>query len=808
MQNPLLDYIITNKQDAVIYKATELFRQAGGDTFAEDLVLSKISDMLSYIESDLVKDNYTTKIAKLIKVKPAIITKLVKKDSDKKQEESIQYVPEGKKALPKWINKEKFYTRGFDMRTDVENIDDTGIYFASSNNEARQLTNFSIKPIVHIKSDDSDSNRRLTEIDNGWTKEVIELPSKAWSSPDMFESILLEKGVFMTYDGFSKSHLSKLKAVLLREYVICRELNKLGWQSQGFFAFSNAIYKDGIIEYNEYGVAEVEGTNYLSMSASNALMAYADSDDEYENDKFLRYVLTDLTFTRWTKYMVDVYGDSGMMGVCYVLIACFKDIIFRRNNNCPLPYAFGAVQSGKTKFTESVSSVFMVNMPGYNLNQGTDYALFQRLERFYNVPMVFNEFDENSLPEARTKIFKGAFDGEGREKGSGKKGKSKTQKINCLAFLVGQFLTTSDDGSLLQRMLPEKFTQNNNRTDEQIRMYNELKEYEKNGITSISCELIAQRKYVQDNYIQRFDENTKIIKNALAKEDLVAKNRIVENYTNAYTMVDLISDKINFGFDKNMFFKHCIRQIVSLSSVVSESNALSEFWKTMEFLVNQGHIEQGYDYKIETVSTVTVSAGRDDRVTKTFPEPKKIIFIRFNTIHSYYLKEKKLKTGKPGLNAETIQIYMKEQDSYIGNNPSSKFKSKRGMSTNTSSYVFDYDKLNVNLDMYMDQEEESKTVTIDGEIHADATLIDFTGIIKLRFTLVKDESYFVKIHKVEKKTYTTCYYKDTDELPKFTAGKKIRITGTLDVRQKGDTEYRIMEVKQVDFGNEQADLPF
>ncbi|SDM39763.1 hypothetical protein [Pedobacter antarcticus] len=800
MQSPLLNYINTNKTDAVIFKSTELFKLAGGDPFAEDLVLGKISDMISMFESDLLKESYIAKISKQIKVKANIISKLVKRDSDKKQEESIQHVPEGMKALPKWINKDKFYTVGFDSRNDDQ--ENTGIYFAMSGNEARRLTNFALKPIVHIKSDDAESNRRLTEIDNGYVKEVIELPSKAWSSADMFENILLDKGVFMTFDGFSKSHLNKLKAVFLHQYVVCRELNKLGWQKEGFFAFSNVIYKDNIIKYDEYGVAEVDGTNYISMSASNALAGYSDSEDDYKNDKYLKYVKTDLSFSKWSGYMTKVYGASGMMGVCYALIACFKDIIFKRNNNCPLPYAWGPAGSGKSKFAESCASVFLHDMPAFNLNNGTDFALAQRLERFYNVIQLFNEFDEATLPEHRTRTFKGAFDGEGREKGSGRKGKSKTQEINCLAMLLGQFLTTSDDGSILQRTLPEKFTENNNRTDEQVRLYDELKDYEKKGITSISCEIMSHRSYVSQVYVERFNENVKQIKNTLAKDGIVVKNRIIENYANAYTMVDIISDKITLEFSSADFYKHCIKQIISLSTIVSESNALSEFWNIVEFLLSKDFIEQGFDYKVETLSAVKIGAGRGQETTKTFSEPKKLLFLRFNTVHNLYLKEKKIQTGKTGLNPETVMTYMRDQESYIGNNPSGKFRSKTGKQTNTSSFVFDYDKLNVNLDMLGDKEPDAEPINITGKIYGAPTMAEVLGAIKIKFTLIQDESYFKDGQSIEKIVYTTCYFRDVDEFKNLSADQTVKINGILQIRKS-----RAMEVLSVTH-IKQTDLPF
>lgn len=807
MSNQLLDYIDQNKKDAVLFKASVLAEEAGDDVFAQDLILQPIGKMLGTIPSEMLFDYYAKNISKLLKVRPTVITNLVKRDTEKKKEaESVQVLAENQKALPKWINKDHYYQHGFDQMNDDRNRENTGIYFAQSNNQAVRLTNFTIKPLIHVFTSD-DTNRRLTEVNNGWVKEVIELPSRAWSSPDMFEATLMDKGVFFTNDGFAKSHLNRLKSVFLQQYARCYELKNLGWQSEGFFAFSNLIYKDGIVQFDEYGVAEVDKTKFLSMGASKALAGLRDSDDDYKNDKYLKYVYTDLNFSKWSQYMMDAYDEKGMMGACFAIMACFKDIIFKRNNNCPIPYLFGAAQSGKSKFAESVASLYTLDMPALNLNQTTEFALWERLGRFSNVPVLFNEFDEKSIKEEFTRAFKGAYDGEGRNRGSGRKGKAQTQPVNCLPVLLGQYLSTGDDGALLQRTLPIKFVENRNRSEFQLQRFRELKALEKIGITSISCELLKHRQYVADNFSTRYYATLNKMKEALAKDNVSPKDRILENFVNAITITSLITDQIDLAFSIDDFFEYCREQIKGLSVIIADTNALADFWKTVELLVDQEYIEQGYNFKIETKSEVIVAAKeRNQTVKKVFSEPKKLLYLRFNTIHSLYLKEYKIARGKSGIDAATVQIYMQDQESYIGSSPSSSFKNLKGKSTVTSSYVFDYDLLNINIERGK-HEEERTDVTIKGELQYDSKVQDVLGSLRLSFTIMEDLSYWSNGIHIEKINYTNCFSRETAASSFLKKGTKVQLTGLLEEKLINDSLKRKLEVTSIRILDEQPLQP-
>ncbi|RYY18989.1 MAG: hypothetical protein EOP41_10155, partial [Sphingobacteriaceae bacterium] len=300
--------------------------------------IGELCQRISFFKNAIERDEIVKTVAKKTKVKTATLTKQVNDFINGRDNEEQDVEPK-QKALPKWVNKDRYLTLGFDWR--IENEHETGFYFAGSSGP-QQLTNFVLTQLIHVYTQDDD-NRRLTEINNGYHKTIIQLPAKAFTSLEMFETIITNEGAFWTMDGFTKSHLNRLKSTFLREYPKCFELKTLGWQPEGFFSYSNKIYKEELIDFNSYGVAEVGDLNYLSMGASSILDGVRSEDDIYKNDKYLKFIQAKITLKEWCQLMVKVYPDHGMMGISWVLLAAFKDVVFRRNNNCPIPYAYGAV---------------------------------------------------------------------------------------------------------------------------------------------------------------------------------------------------------------------------------------------------------------------------------------------------------------------------------------------------------------------------------------------------------------------------------------------------------------------------------
>jgi hypothetical protein len=761
-------------------------RHKGSEQEAQ--LLLDLCEHVSYFANALERDSISANIAKHFKKSKATILNEVN-GFKKGREEQVQELEPDEDALPKWIDKDRFWRYGFDWK--VDGMDGTGIYF-NEYGKPKKLTNFVLTPLIHVYTKEETGNRRLTELQNGYLKTVIELPTKAFT-------IITSEGAFFTLDGFSKSHLNKLKAFYLGEYPKCYELNTLGWQPEGFFSFSNVIYKNQLIEYNAYGFAEVEGQNFLSMGASSALEGVRAEDDIYKNDKYLRFNQSEISFNRWCELMVKVFPDHGMIGITFALMSAFKDILFKRNNNFPMLYAYGSVGSGKSKFAESICNLFLHDKPMFNLNQGTDYGFFSELGMFRNVPVGLNEFDENAIKEEWFRALKGAFDGEGRKKGSGLRNKTKTQEIHAAVILIGQYLSTKDDNSVLSRTLPCKFSENNDRSPEAIANYDELKLQEKKGISSLLCDVLQHRQYMADNFTQRFVTVSSELKAAITRLGIQPKSRILENYSAALTTAKVIGEKLNLAFTYDAFFKYCVAEIQKLSGIMSESNSLSTFWKTVEFLLDQNFIENGWHYKVKTESEVRLSAGRDENgkmATKThhFEEPKKLLYLRLSTIHALYAKEIRNVTGKVGQNEQTILTYMKDQKYYIGSNPAGLFSDGQGNSKNTSSYVFDYDMLGANLETFKEEKTEPE-VTVEGQLYHDAELVDVIGTPMLKFTVWKDESYDDGGQRIKKEILTYCHCADTSLAGVMKKLRQVKLTGVLKVSRTG---HRAMTVSTIE----------
>lgn len=816
MSNPLLTYITQNKRDAVEYKAQRLIDAADGDVYLVSQAVEEVNKMLSCINNDILLEAYAKKLTSITGHKVASLLKSVKSRQDEQRKiEEAQHVNEGEKALPKWINKERWHDHGFDWRLDTNVQENTGIYFHTGGGNRAQLTNFIIKPIIQIISDDENSKRRITEISNGYTSHVFELPSAAFISPDRFETILLDQGYYLTKDGFAKSHLNKIKTYFLREYKIGYEITNLGWQQEGFFAFSNAVYDNGIKFFNDYGLINVKDTNYLSMGASNILKNLRKGTDSYQNDKKLVYKPTSISWHKWTEIMTEVYGDKGMMGVSWALLAANRDIVLSRSNYCPLPYCYGPIGSGKSQLANSVIALYLHDMKMLNLNQVTIYTFWEYTSRFRNVPMGYNEFDVNSIPEAMTKAFKGMADNEGRLRGTGKKNKSETQEVNCLPMLMGQYLATIDDGSILSRTLAEKFVEVRDRPESQKLKFAELKALEKAGLSGLLVNILEHRGLIEAEYLETYNVVTRSLVNDFKAEGFTPKERIIENYTVVLTLMQLYMQRISFAFTYEEFYKYCKAQIRNLNTVIGESNTLGEFWQLLESCADKGYIEPGWDYKIETMQEVNSIIA--DRTSKSvsFDKPTRLLFLRFKDVYNVIAKEKKIISGKAMIPDSTVKTYITDQPYYVGAQSNGNFKSKKqGIKKGTSSMVINYDMLvNNGINLLESQEEDNRQqVVLEGFVHQGAKLENILNVEKTIFTLYQDESYYSEGERVEKKIYTRCLIAGRQWLRDLAQGTQIRVSGMLAVTHRNDKDWRAMDVQLVEIiravpGNERpADI--
>jgi hypothetical protein len=640
--------------------------------------LNDVSRWLSLIPGEMMRSQYEDLIFrrhKAVILKKSNLTKAVaakiEAGNSAKSREVIEGGDKLKARLPEGIDVYEVLRDGGWYQ--VENgIDGTGIFFIENmDRDPKQVSNFTIEPLFHKV--DRDDNTRIVRINDGVTGTIIvEMPSSALLSRDSFRKFLLERGAYF-FDG-SAMELDKITKKIMRQFPKAWELKELGYQPEGFFAYFNYVFNGQLKPYNEAGLIEHDNRHYYSPAVSRVNEDERQGNDIFKNDRFLEYVPPPITFGDWARMVKDAYGDQAISIVYSVILALHRDIHFKIDNNCPHIYFFGDTGSGKSKAAESIAALFFKDIPAFALSSGTDHAMALRFGRYRNCPVLFNEFDIDMIDLSRFNILKTAFDGEGKESGTKQRGKSITYPVESLVVIIGQYLNTMDDGSILNRSILEKFFKVKVRSKKQVAAYEALKKLEKKGLGGVITELMPLRPAIEGSYYEEFHRIMHGIVKDLREEGVYPEDRVVRNYSAIATMAKLFEAHIDLPWKSAEIRKWCKDKIESLCDMLSKSDILSTFWEVLEGLHSDGLLRNGKHFKTDRVSKVRVTVdGKDtDMSVSEDGAARDILWIRLGPAHQLYLKACR-STGNKAIDKVSLQSYLKEKDYFLGRVDSERF---------------------------------------------------------------------------------------------------------------------------------------
>lgn len=600
-----------------------------------------------------------------------------------------------------------------------------------------ELTNFVVQPLFHVYA--GIESRYLLQIDNGYRKAVLDVPSKSIPTIDQFQAITVSEGNFLIFGG--KPQWLRIASDLLQSFPRCMEIKNLGWQVPGFWAFVDKIFipGKGYQDLDNWGIFKHQDNNYLIPASCEAYRQLQHTgDDPYENDRHLAHKKTTVTFSRWAKQMQLVYLDKGIVGVAGVIMAMFRDLVFEVDNNCPHLYAFGEPSSGKSKWAESLAAVFFFRRPAFNLNSGTDFAFFSYMQRYRNAPAHLNEFEIEVIKPEWFQAIKGVFDGEGRERGKGgSKNRTEIMKVHSLLVLTGQKLVTADDNSIVTRSLIEPFSVREDLTEAEKLAYTELKEWEAKGLSGMLSELMELRPVMQDKYKDHFNN----LLSYWRKEHPESRNsnqRILQNYAHLATGYTLASNHIELPMSAKEFTAQCLQKAIKWSSFIRSSDTLSEFWRTLEFLADSHQVVEGWDYIIEETTAVKIRRSKEEETMLNFNEPAKVLYLRINNVHKLFQSEFRKRSGKEAMNESNLLHYMQSRKYFLGPVKQKRFKryvwdseekssggqfpsttiqtSKKAQEQIASCYAFLYSDLGIEIERFAGVENQQVAVEEQDEL--------------------------------------------------------------------------------------------
>lgn len=677
-------------EDAVMWLATTLFGEARNKP-EEATAQATIESMLSYLEEDRLIENYCEDLGKLLKIKTASLKRNAFKLKEVRDGDTVEG---GTAPLPKGVNREQFEEDGY-FELILEKEKKAGYYNYNSRKETYEpFSNFVIKPLYHIYS--KMDNKRLVELNNGRYKVLLDLPSKALVGIQLFKEIIVCEGNYR-FDG-SAGLLQKVIANILGKFPRCEELKTLGWQHEGFYAFSDGIFSSDWINVDGYGVVAHKDKHYFLPAFSSIYADVREEDDMYENDRWFKFhQVKENNFEKWAELMIKAYGNkNGSFAVAFLVASLFRDMIYSKYKIFPHLFLFGEKGSGKSQLGWSLNNVFWNGQPGFNLTSGTNVGFFRKLARARNSIVWFDEYNDYIDPK-RFQALKSAYDGIGHEKGvMSRDSRTESTKVNSSSVISGQWLPTLDDNALFTRSILLNFHKADwQGHDHVMKAYSTLKSMEENGLGVVITDVIKYRDLMEQKYAATFQaEFTKM------KDDIGDCNdRILRNFVTVISVVKVLEEVLKFPFDYAYIYKVSKAMISEQSHQISESEALSQFWNMIEFLFRDkrinwdGSTRKETDFKVETVNSVKIKKNNKEDVVHNFDKPTKCLFVRFSKIHPLYLEKHRQQHGVNGMAMSSLQTYIRGHKAFVGTAKSIGFDD--GFS---SAYTFIYEDLNVSLE--------------------------------------------------------------------------------------------------------------
>ena len=723
-----------------------------------DIYVERCAELISFA-SEATRTRQMDSWAKSLGMKGSqlktIIKPFITRRKDKKKAESekldvdAEIITIDTETLPKYVEDSEEYMRMYKRFGFYPLLNKKGIpvsyMFKTDGGSHTRVSDFFMEPLLHIKSKDKEENKRVLKLNHLYfhRSTYVEWKSSVFSNMATFKDMLVNEGCYNFENGDIRQY-SKIWQYMSYTFQECVELKVFGQQLENFFAFSNAIIHrvDGIWKVektNNLGIVEHEGQNYYSPAFSEIYAGERHDTDKYAQDRWLVYTDTPVsrrcTFEQWADLMDRVYkiNDNGKWAIIYAILCAFRSDIWPINRLFTSVFFIGSTQSGKTQIAISIRSLFIKpEAPSFNLNSGTDAAFFSVLERFRDVPQVMEEYNDEMISDAKFQGLKSVtYDGEGKQKRkSATSNDIDTSAVNAPVILLGQEAPQKDDNALTNRVVILEVPKHDFINDlEAQRIFNELKSYEKDGLSYLLFEVLKLRDTVRQHFAS--------IQKSCAKQlmDMVRgslksgeQTRIINTVSLFLAMVKLMEEhaphlKLPFTYDQ--FLALAEDKVNTQVDMIARTDKLAQFFDCVDSLIDAGSIKQGRDYKIESPSKLTLKGGIEVNLSLG----TKIMYMNIRNVHGMYARSK---VGDKALTLQTLEVNLKSHPAYLGMVSNTRFKwfevkdvprggfDEEGANNElkrvveprekqTSAAVFNYDILRKYMEIDFEREKKSDT---------------------------------------------------------------------------------------------------
>ena len=653
--------------------------------------VNRIADLLARINDETKVDIYISRLLKYSQ--KSVWKKSIERFRREHRENEAKEKAEKEEGLLKRygfnVDRNKYYSIG-----------DKGYY---------EWSNFTMEPLFHIK--DSISPKRIYILRNTFgIEELVEMKQEDLVSISKFKQKVEGLGNFVWCA--SEKELTKLKSYLYEKTETAVQITQLGWQKDGFFAFGNGIY--GIVRIKD------KGNYYLP---AHSKIYFNDSKLFQFERRFVHQDLSSITLSKFSEQIFKVFGNNGKVGFCFYLATLFRDIVTRESRSFPILNLFGPKGSGKSELGHTLMSFFVADNVPPNIQNSTLPALNETVAAVANALVHIDEF-KNDIDINKREFLKGLWDGTGRTRMNMDLDKKKeTTAVDSGIILSGQEMATADI-ALFSRLIFLSFPKSDFSAEEK-EAYQILKKVRTTGMTHLTLQILSYRNKVDTSFKEVYKATLQDVVEKL--KDNPIEDRILLNWIGPLAVFRLLEQYIDVSISYKEMKKITIDGIKNQNSECRQNSELASFWNMVQYLVSEGEIIDGGDYKIEYVRNFKSSI-----CTQQWLESRPVLLIQKTRVFMLYKKYGKA-VGDTLLPEGSLKYYLENSKAYLGEKTARydvyhkgilqyvKNEKKVGGSlikqtTTHRSYCFDYSKIVESFDVNFEKTKlENNDVGSDGD---------------------------------------------------------------------------------------------
>ena len=536
-------------------------------------------------------------------------------------------------------------------------------YFSvGEDGKRRQWSNFTMKPLFHIK--DNTMALRLYLLTNVNGVEVtVEMKQEELVSLTKFRQRVESQGNFIW--KAKEEQLTTLKMYLYATTETAEQIVQLCWQQQGFFAFGNGIFTSEWHEVDELGIVRLgeQGNYYLPAFSS----VYRNDTQFFQFERrFTHLGLNKIPLYDYSELLVEVFGDNAKVGIAFLLATLFRDVVVSYTRSFPILNLFGPKGSGKSELGHSLMAFFIIDNIPPNISNSTLPALADAVAQCSNALVHLDEF-KNNIDIDKREFLKGLWDGTGRNRMNMERDKKReVTKVSCGVIVSGQEMATADI-ALFSRFIFLSYSKSQF-SQEAKEKFAKMAAIRKLGCSHLVLEILQCRALFEAEFRGNYNEAFEDIINALGQSNI--EDRIIRNWVIPLAALRTLQDALRLPFTYNDLLKVSIDGIIAQNGETLSNNELNIFWDIVSFLRQEGKIWLGGDYRIELENRIKCT---NHKYEIEFPAAKKILYLRHTRIFQLYKMHGRY-VNEALLPPASLQHYLENSDAYIGRKQSIRFK--------------------------------------------------------------------------------------------------------------------------------------